>query len=302
VTHQTFYQAIHHYARGDLEAALAAAQSIAGQGELYAQAARWLAGVAQGGEKGVYQDAGAFAAFIRGGGNTALYEAAEKMVAAAWDDHRPSRILDIGPGDGKVIVGALRHTQLCPLPVFDLVEPAVNLLPQALEGLSRQAPTLEAHGFNGTIQAFMDQTPSTAGWDLVQATWSLHNLSPTERAPILRWLRDRCTTLLIAEFDVQTEAHSLLSPERIRLIHDKYVAGVAEYTGHMEPALEDQVKQGFLMPILFGYFRADSGRSTYEQTIGQWIADVEAAGFRRVGRRLIYRYWWADAYLLTAGA
>ncbi len=300
--HQTFYQAIWHYAEGNLNAALTAAQSIAGQGELYAQAARWLAKVAQGGETSPYLETDAFAAFIRGGGNVALYDAVERMVAAAWDDHRPATILDVGPGDGEVIAGALRHTALEPLPAFDLVEPASNLLPKALHRLGQQTPPVKVRGFNHTIQSFVAEAPATARWDLCQATWSLQNLSPTERAPLLRWLKDRCGVLLIAEFDVQAEKYPLLSPERVRLIHDKYVAGVAEYTGQMDPALEERVKQGFLMPILFGYFRSDAARSTYEQPIGRWVGEVEAAGFRAVERRLIHHYWWADAYLITAQA
>jgi hypothetical protein len=86
----------------------------------------------------------------------------------------------------------------------------------------------------------------------------------------------------------------------VRLIHDKYGAGLAEYTGRAQPALEEQVKQGFLMPIMFGYFRSGAGRSTCEQAIAEWSAEFEAAGFRNVQRQLIYNYWWADAYLLTA--
>ena len=300
--YETFYQTILHYAGGDLDTAIKTVQSIAGEGELYAQAGRWLAKVAQDGETGAYLDADAFAAFIRGGGNIALYDAVESLVAAAWDDYRPATILDIGPGDGKVIAGALRRTPLQPRATFDLVEPAVNLLPKAVDQINQHAPQVEIRSFNGTIQSFMAEVPATARWDLCQATWSMQNLSPTERAPLFRWLRERCTTLLIAEFDVQTETYPLLSPERIRLIHDKYVAGIAEYTGKMAPALEERVKQGFLMPILFGYFRSGAGRSTCEQTIGQWIAEIEAGGFRDVQRQLIYPYWWADAYLLIAQA
>jgi hypothetical protein len=161
---------------------------------------------------------------------------------------------------------------------------------------------VEARGFNGTIQSFMAQASPTTHWDLCQATWSLHNLSPTERLPLFRWLRDHCTTLLVAEFDVQAETYPLLSTERVRLIHDKYVVGVAEYTGQMDPALEERVKGGFLMPIMFGYFRADADRSTYEQPINCWMGEIEAAGFQSVRRELIYSYWWADAYLLIAQA
>jgi hypothetical protein len=302
IAQQTFYQTVRHYAGDNLDAAIAAVQSIAGEGELYAQAARWLAKVAQGGETGAYLDADAFAAFIRGGGNIALYDAMESLVAAAWDDYRPATILDIGPGDGKVLAGTLRRTRLQLRTTFDLVEPAANLLPKAVEQLSQYAPQVEMRGFNGTIQSFMAEAPPTACWDLCQATWSLQNLSPTERVPLFRWLRERCATLLMAEFDVQTEMYPLLSPERIRLIHDKYVAGVAEYTGKMDLVLEERVKQGFLMPILFGYFRSGDGRSTCEQTMGEWMAEIEAGGFRDVQCKLIYPYWWADAYLLIARA
>jgi hypothetical protein len=300
--YEAFYQTILYYAGGDLDAAVAAAQSIAAEGELYAQAARWLAKVAQDGETGAYLDADAFAAFIRGGGNVALYNAVESFVAAAWDDYRPASILDIGPGDGKVIAGALRRTHLQPGATFDLVEPAVNLLPKAVDQINQHAPQVEIRSFNGTIQSFMAEVPATARWDLCQATWSMQNLSPTERTPLFPWLGEHCATLLVAEFDVQTETYPLLSPQRIRLIHDKYVAGIAEYTGKMDPALEERVKQGFLMPILFGYFRSGGGRSTCEQTIGQWMDDIKSGGFRDVQRKLIYPYWWADAYLLIAQA
>jgi hypothetical protein len=301
-TEQAFHQTMCRYAQGELDAAVAIARSIADRGELYAQAARWLGKVAQGGPSRAYLDAEAFAAFIRGGGNLAMYRALDRLIAAAWEEHRPATILDIGPGDGRVIAGALDCTRLQPLPAFDLVEPAPNLLPKALERLSRCTPTPRVHSFNGSIQAYVDQAAPMAAWDMCQATWSIQNLSPTERAPLLRWLSQRCKIVLLAEFDVHTEGLPLLSPERVRLIHDKYVAGLAEYSGHMPPALEEQVKQGFLMPILFGYFRSGAARSTCEQTIAEWSAEFKAAGFRKVQRQLIYNYWWADAYLLTAYA
>jgi hypothetical protein len=300
--HDAFYRSVCCYAEGDLQGAVVAARSIADLGELYAQAARWLERAAQDKEAGAYRNADAFAAFIRGGGNVAMYHALEKMVAVEWDSHQPARILDIGPGDGRVIIGGLKRTQVRPLPGFDLVEPAAELLSRALEKLSGHSPPVRARGFGGTIQSFVDEVSHETRWDLCQATWSLHNLSSTQRAPILRWLGERCQTLLVAEFDVETELHPQLSIDRVRLIHDRYLAGVAEYTGHMDPILEERAKQGFLMPTLFGYFRPDDSRSTYEQSIEAWMAELEAGGFRTIGRKLICHYWWADAYLLAAQA
>jgi hypothetical protein len=32
------------------------------------------------------------------------------------------------------------------------------------------------------------------------------------------------------------------------------------------------------------------------------VDDIETGGFRDVRRKLIYPYWWADAYLLIAQA
>ena len=300
--HQAFYHATCHYANGDLDKALAAARSIASEEELYSQAARWLGKVVQGVETGAYLDAEAFRAFIRGGGNVAMYAALGKMVAAAWDNYRPATILEVGPGDGLLIAGALRDSYLQPLPAFDLVEPADDLLTKTLTKLSQHTPPVRAQDFNGTIQQFVDYVPPESHWDLCQATWSLQNLSPTERAPIFRWLSEHCTILLVAEFDVQTEQYPLLSRQRVRLIHDKYLAGVAEYTGHLNPALEERVKQGFLMPIMFGYFRSDADRSTCEQPIQAWSGEIQDGGFGTVRRELIYHYWWADAYLLIAQA
>ena len=303
----TFYELIRQYAAGDLDSAAASAASIAGQGELYAQAARWLARTAQDGPIGAYLDAKAFQAFVDSDSNRAMYARLESMVAAAWDERRPARILDIGPGDGRVILGALRRAgqsgrRLRPAPAFDLVEPAANLLSKALEGLGRHAPGVRVQGFNDAVQKFVERAPANAAWDVCQATWSLQNLAPGERAPLFRWLRGRCRCLLVAEFDVHSEAYPLLSSERVRLIHDRYVAGLTEVTGRMDRGLEERIKQGFLMPILFGYFRTDARRSTYEQTIQDWMAEIEAAGFAGARRELIYPYWWADAYLVTADA
>ncbi len=300
--HQAFYHATCHYANGDLDKALAAARSIAGEEELYSQAARWLGKVAQGVETGAYLDAEAFTAFIRGGGNVAMYAALEKMVAAAWDNSRPGKILEVGPGDGLLLAGALRHSHLQPLPAFDLVEPAADLLSKTLAKLRQHTPPVRAQDFHGTIHQFVVRVPPESHWDLCQATWCLHNLSPTVRAPIFRWLSEHCTILLVAEFDVQTEQYPLLSRQRIHLIHDKYLAGIAEYTGRLNPGLEERVKQGFLMPTMFGYFRSDSSRSTYEQPIQAWSTEIQDAGFGTVRRELIYHYWWADAYLLIAQA
>jgi hypothetical protein len=70
----------------------------------------------------------------------------------------------------------------------------------------------------------------------------------------------------------------------------------------MAPDLEERVKQGFLMPMLFGQFQSDAKRSTWEQSIRQWSAEIEAGGFRVVQSKLVYPYWWADAYLLIAQA
>jgi hypothetical protein len=87
-----------------------------------------------------------------------------------------------------------------------------------------------------------------------------------------------------------------LAPDTVRHVLARYREGLSEYTG----ADFDTVAQGFLMPVLFGYVDRGAARTNFEGPIAGWEALLHEAGFAHVQRLLLYRYWWAPAWLLVA--
>jgi hypothetical protein len=151
------------------------------------------------------------------------------------------------------------------------------------------------HAANTTIQAFMDsETGQDGSWDIIQATWSLQSVPPEERGPIFAWCRAHGERLMIAEFDVP-DFSATFDPERVRYIVMRYERGLLEY-------LDDEglVAQGFLMPVMFGYFDRGAARTNWEGPIQGWVDDLRAAGFEDVRTRKLLDYFWADAYLIGA--
>ena len=105
-------------------------------------------------------------------------------------------------------------------------------------------------------------------------------------------MRERCQRALIAEFDAP-QFPDMFAPDRARYIVAHYEKGLAEYDG-------DFVAQGFLMPVMFGYFDPTASRANWEGPIQAWMDDLRAAGFAQVQARKLSAYFWADAYLIDA--
>lgn len=273
------------------EAALFAARAAqAAPGDLLFQAAAaYLARVAREGKQNVYVSAEGFGAFIRGGGNVPLYRETSAALAGHYPE-APFDLLDIGVGDGLALLPALTPA----VRRVTLVEPAAPLLDRSAAALAARGLPFDA--FAGRLQELAAE-PAMAPrrWAIAQATFSLHSIPPAERPALLGWLRAHGDTLLLAEFDAPPMDQPL-APDIVRHVLERYHEGLAEYVG----ADFDTVVQGFLMPVLFGYVDRGVTRTTFEQPIAAWEALLREAGFARVERRLIYRYWWAPAWLLAA--
>jgi hypothetical protein len=280
--------AIHAFHTADYAVAAAqAAQAAALAPSLLTHAAAtYLARVAADGPASVYVTGEAFGAFIRGGGNVPLYERTSAALREEYAAYTQLRLLDIGVGDGLALLPALTPA----VQHIDLVEPSAALLAQTTAALDARGVAYQAH--QQRIQDFAAVT--TERWDVAQATFSLQSLPPDERAETLRWLRDHTEHLLIVEFDVP-QAAAQLDPAWVEHVLARYELGLAEYAD-----AGDLVAQGFLMPVLFGYFDRTAARTNYEQPIAAWVADLYAAGFTKVTQRPIYPYWWAPAVLLRA--
>lgn len=287
-----FYLAVLAFGEGDFgRAAQWAAQAARRQPEsrVYAQAAIYLERVTRLGKAGVYVDGAAFGAFIRGGGNVGLYAAVSAALRDVYAEYESLRLLDIGVGDGLALLPALRAA----VQQVDLVEPSAALLESTRAALDARG--VSYRDFNQTIQTFMvGEAGQTGRWDVIQATWSLQSIPPAERPALFAWLRAHSARVLIAEFDVPRFV-ALASPDQVRYVVERYEDGLAEYEGD-----GGLVAQGFLLPVMFGYFDRTAARTNWEGPIEEWADSLRAAGFGQVTARPLYPYFWAQAVLLDA--
>jgi hypothetical protein len=285
------YQALLAYSQQQPERAAAAmreAVRLAPADALFAAAATYLERLLRDGAQQVYASGAGFAAFVRGGGNVPLYEAVSQALAAVYRETGPLRLLDVGAGDGLALLPALTDD----VTEVTLVEPSAAMLGRTEAAL--RARQLHFTAFAESLQAFAARPAGT--WDVIQATWSLQSIPPVERGALLGWLRAHGSRLLIAEFDVPAMG-SPDDPRHVLSVLERYRQGLAEYGAERE-----LVAQEFLMPVLFGYFDPTAARVNYEQPIADWVAQLDAAGWRTVTTRPLYGYWWAPAYLIDARA
>ncbi|MEI6284950.1 MAG: class I SAM-dependent methyltransferase [Bacillota bacterium] len=273
------------YAVAIQEALLASA--MAPDDLLFSEAANYLQRVAAAGKSQVYATPEGFTEFIRSGGNVKLYERTSQLLSDCYSGYDQLRLLDIGVGDGRALLPALTKN----IEQLDLLEPSATML-----DCCKRALVGKKVSFNATCGTLQDYVAANEHglWDIVQATFSLQSIQPDERQRLLGWISARCDRLLIAEFDVP-EFATLYEPKRLQHIVSRYRNGLQEYAGD-----GGVVAQSFLLPVFFGYFDRSAARTNYEQKIDNWCEQLQNAGFASVTKRLIYPYWWADAYLIEA--
>jgi len=285
-----FYLALLAWAEDDIERAVERAREAvrrAPDDVVYNAARHYLSRVAAEGKSGVYVDGEAFAAFIRAGGNVGLYEAVNAALRRVYQEYETLTLLDVGVGDGLALLPALTRN----IERVTLVEPSEAMLRRTTAALSEWNVPYEADAL--PIQEFM-RLSGSKHWDVIQATWSLQSLPPIERPAVLRWMREHGDRVLVAEFDVPSFEEQLM-PARVEYVVERYREGLAEYA-------EDGgfVAQGFLMPVMFGYFDRSAARTNYEGPIQDWDAALREAGFTEVSLEALFPYWWAEAYLIDA--
>ncbi len=268
-------------------AALASkAVSLAPTSQVYKEAATYLQRVQSEGKQSVYVSPEGFAAFIRGGGNVPLYENTSAALRSVYGEYSGASLLDIGVGDGLALLAALSDN----IRTVTLIEPSAAMLAVTSKALAERGVTVDA--VNTTFQDFVRSEKGV--WDVAEATFSLQSIPPKERSSLMSWLRMNTRRVLVAEFDPPA-FDGLYAPERARYVTERYEIGLAEYAGD-----GGLVAQGFLMPVMFGYFDQTVARTNYEQPVDAWIKEFKRAGFVNVERRPIYNYWWASAYLIDA--
>jgi hypothetical protein len=110
-------------------------------------------------------------------------------------------------------------------------------------------------------------------FDLIQSTFALQSLPRDHRRDVLAWARRAAGALAIVEFDVPSFTDPC-DPAFAAHVVARYRRGIVEYDG------DELVVQGFLMPVMLGYFTSGCARTNYEQPADEWLADLRAAGYR----------------------
>ncbi len=285
---EAFYLAILAFGEQDFESALTYARQASAykpDHPVFTQAAMYLERVLHAGKQTVYATGAGFSAFIRGGGNIPLYERVSAALQTVYQEYDHVRLLDIGVGDGRALLPALTSN----FARLDLLEPSVPMLKSLCKQLDRR--NIPYQTFCSPVQEFIRTDNERR--EVIQATFSLQSLPPQDRPAVFRWLREHGARLLLVEFDVPHFA-DMYAPERAAYILTRYEKGLAEYPD------DEVVAQGFLLPVLFGYFDRSRARTNYEQPIHTWVEECRAAGFLAIRIRRLYEYWWAPAYLLDA--
>jgi hypothetical protein len=324
---ESFYLALLAFAENELADAVrfaSLAEKLEPTNCVFSQGIRYLNSLLEFGKNNVYIDDKGFNAFINGGANIALYKETSNALYNIYTKYDQFSLFDIGVGDGKAllpaITGNIKHV--------DLLEPSEMMLKRLCSKLDAEYDKQSYNAFCCTFQNFtkerrrsnnyfnsicekpMRRSKRYAGqakitkspdhqitksqWDIIQGTFSLHSFSNEERMDVLVWLRKHGRRVLIAEFDVP-DFKDIFAPERYLHIIKCYLKGLSEYN-----ADRDLVAQGFLMPVMFGYFDKSIYRTTYEQPIQKWVDNLKKAGFKKVNLKKLYPYWWADAYIIDA--
>jgi len=286
-----FYLAVLAYAAGEYPLARDHAQmALEYEPEhlVFREAAHYLAQVAEHGKQRVYLSPESFSAFARGGGNVPLYEKTSAALRSIYDEYDSLSLLDVGVGEGYALLPALQSS----VQRVDLVEPAGKALQYTIQVLTERGIPHDCHA--ETIQVFM--TRPQGHWDVVQSSFCLQSLLPSERHGVFSWMRQHADRTVIVEFDVPPVS-ATLAPTHLLHVLERYQVGLAEYD-----STRTLVAQGFLMPVMFGYFDPTQARTNYEQPAAEWESQLYAAGFTQVRTQRLYDFWWAPVCLLDARA
>ena len=298
---------------------------------VFVQGVRYLESLLEFGKNNVYIDDKGFNAFINGGANISLYNETSETLRKVYSKYETLNLLDVGVGDGKALLPAIGEN----INHIDLLEPSEGMLKRLCSQLDSGYGKQSYNAVCSTFQDFVKEQNSKnhfistcenstsssksnarqtkitksldppiprspnppiskSQWDIIQGTYSMHSFSFEERMDVFLWLRKHGKRVLIAEFDVPY-FDDMFAPERYLHIVKRYMKGLSEYNSD-----RDLVAQGFLMPVMFGYFDKSINRTTYEQPIQNWVGDLNKSGFNKVVLKKLYPYWWADAYIIDA--
>jgi hypothetical protein len=259
-------------------------------------------------------NADGFQYFIEGGGNIPLYLSVSSSLAEFYTSYLQNksnsneensneefRILDIGVGNGRALCASLIQLNHKAIHV-DLIEPSSSLLSLCQKNLLAIPSLTSITAHNCTANHFLTQKESENKWDIIQSSFCLQTLTPTDRKCLFQSFLHKTKAFLIIEFDIAEIAMASQHPStqlhlhRYHHILTKYLNGFAEYT---ESPHLTTIAEGFLIPAFLSAFNANQKRTNFEQNSHKWCEELREVGYD-VRVIALYEYWWAPAFLLIA--
>lgn len=99
-----------------------------------------------------------------------------------------------------------------------------------------------------------------------------------------------------------------MDKERLNFVYNTIHKGMEEYRfiflvkiviETRETPVFEEVCQGFLIPVMLGWFDEKKERTNYEEPTNKWIEDITSSGFLLKKQKNLFPYWWAGFPLLV---
>lgn len=187
---------------------------------------------------------------------------------------RPLRIMDIGCGDGTLVVRLLQEMQeagkIQDVGEVLLIDPSPALLARAEEIVRRAFPGSAVKTANLTLQEFSGKIDR--GYDIALSSLAYHHMPVEEKRIHLERLKPWIDHLVLFELNANNDTPGLHSPELALSVYQAYGQTIDRVLAHEAPIeIALACVDRFLMTEIISFFTQPRGKRTdYHMLDSQW--------------------------------
>jgi len=221
---------------------------------------------------------------------------------------RPLRIMDVGCGDGGLLVLLLRHLleagRIAGIGQIILSDASEGMLEIARATVSTAFPDAEVSTILGRIQDVSTDVPD--GIDVALMSLSYHHLPLEVKRIHLRVLGRKIDHFLLFEMHADHDTPEFRSPELAVSVYQSYGRIIDDVFAHDAPVeIVQACVDNFLMAEVVSFFTEPRGkRNDYHMLRTQWIAlfeEILAPEFSPLGEFPTYSHEGMEMFFLHYG-